>query len=385
VRSMYKNSSGSSGRLLLLAAVILMTLFAGLNPEEYNLRNNVRWSSDGNGLEFDIYGTAVTEPFVTESLANQIERDGFTLEIALDGVDRKQHGFASIVQFYSGDDTTNLVLGQWSDRLIMMNGDDYSHRLRTPRISFKLPKPTEGDHLFSVTSDARGTRFYFDGRLVVGKQDLVLVIPSAQQHGRLILGNSAYGINPWKGIVRGLALYKGASVAPEIEQRYDEWRETKRFSLVEVENSYAFYNFDERQRAIARDHSVNGNDLHFMENKVIVEKQFLEMPFLHFEVKRSSISDIFTNLFGFIPFAFVLSLVLHGFGIVRARNAAIVIFAAAALSFGIEGSQAWMPSRTSSALDLILNTMGAILGLAAFAVAGKRWSVPRKTDSTESS
>jgi hypothetical protein len=359
---MIRNIAQNRGRLGLLAAVVLATLFTGLTPKGYNFHNNVKWALDGNGIEFGIYGTASTDPFLSSELAEQFTREGFTLELALNGLEKRQEAFAFIVQFYADDEQTQLVLGQWSDYLIVMNGNDYRHRLRTPRITFKLPQPSAGDHFLTVTSGPGGTRFYFDGQLVSDEQDLDLQIPGATEKGRLVLGNSAFGINPWQGIIGGLAHRGRVLDGGNVLERYEQWKNTASFPIAEIEEAIVLYDFTGKTGRVAHDHSIHHYDLHFRESDVIAKKQFLEIPFQQVEFNRSFVSDVVVNLFGFIPFGLALSFLLHGFGIGGVRNVVVVTVTAAALSFGIEFVQAWMPSRSSSAFDLWLNIVGGFLG-----------------------
>jgi glycopeptide antibiotics resistance protein len=80
------------------------------------------------------------------------------------------------------------------------------------------------------------------------------------------------------------------------------------------------------------------------------------------------VSDCIINLFGFIPFGFVFSTLLF-----RLRSKFPIHFILLAggagflLSLSIEILQAWLPSRDSSAFDLLLNTAGALLGAILFA------------------
>jgi glycopeptide antibiotics resistance protein len=70
------------------------------------------------------------------------------------------------------------------------------------------------------------------------------------------------------------------------------------------------------------------------------------------------------NIVGFIP----LGAVLYGFlqSYSRPFNSHkkfIAVTLCMILSLGIELGQAWIPARTSSLMDLILNTFGAWLGV----------------------
>ena len=69
------------------------------------------------------------------------------------------------------------------------------------------------------------------------------------------------------------------------------------------------------------------------------------------------------NALGFIPFGFLLAWVLgSGSRLTGGRILIVVIIVSGLLSGAIEVSQAWLPARTSSVLDLILNISGAACG-----------------------
>ena len=52
---------------------------------------------------------------------------------------------------------------------------------------------------------------------------------------------------------------------------------------------------------------------------------------------------------------------------------ASVIAIGFALSFSIELGQSWIPSRSSTLLDLLLNVVGTSLGGAAFVMVSRKW------------
>ena len=151
-------SSWFSHKRPIFAAVLLATVTAGLYPRNYHFRNGARWSEKGAGLEFGEHGAAFTEPFLTDDLAAQCVREGFTLEVALAGAEDGPEGFGFIAHFYAGSERSQLLLGQWRDWLVVMNGDDYAHRRGTPRISMQLSRPSRIAHLVTITSGPAGTR-----------------------------------------------------------------------------------------------------------------------------------------------------------------------------------------------------------------------------------
>ena len=68
-----------------------------------------------------------------------------------------------------------------------------------------------------------------------------------------------------------------------------------------------------------------------------------------------------------MPLGFVLiATFVKAGGFFERHGALIAIFLCFAVSLTIEILQAWMPSRSSDCLDLVLNTLGAILGVIAY-------------------
>ncbi|NIP92495.1 MAG: hypothetical protein GWO24_03100 [Akkermansiaceae bacterium] len=71
--------------------------------------------------------------------------------------------------------------------------------------------------------------------------------------------------------------------------------------------------------------------------------------------------DVVVNLLGFVPFGLLLAALLGRITTTgRAFTLSVVI--GMALSFGIEFLQSWIPTRSSSLVDLVLNTTGTALG-----------------------
>jgi len=69
------------------------------------------------------------------------------------------------------------------------------------------------------------------------------------------------------------------------------------------------------------------------------------------------------NLIGFMPLGFFLWSTFLGFkGFIYNHKWLMSVVIAFAFSLSLEIFQAWIPSRTSSLLDLILNTVGAGAG-----------------------
>lgn len=74
--------------------------------------------------------------------------------------------------------------------------------------------------------------------------------------------------------------------------------------------------------------------------------------------------DIITNYLGYIPFGFLLALAMlrSDSPELRRWGPLLAALAGVAMSFTMETTQCWLPQRTSSNLDLALNSAGALSG-----------------------
>src|SRR5713226_330979 len=86
-------------------------------------------------------------------------------------------------------------------------------------------------------------------------------------------------------------------------------------------------------------------------------------PFLPF--------DFVANIIGYMPLGFLAVLAAHP--ILRGRAAfALAVLCALALSLSLESLQLYLPTRTSSNLDLLANTAGGTIGALAAVAASRR-------------
>jgi hypothetical protein len=328
-------------RRIALALVLVVTLVAGLRTRDYHFENEVKPAASGLGLQFERYGVAYTDEVLGADVVRPLNADGFEIRLSLGPENLDQDGFAFVAQIYSGDDASQLVIGRWSDRLIVMNGDDYRHRLKQPRITAKLTGLQQRNGVdLSIRSTRSGSEIRFDGERVARRAGMRLTIPSSPRRGRIVLGNSVTGRRPWSGEMRSFELRPAgpSDAVPLLRYRlggYDGGSVSGEGGLASV--------------------------LTVPRRDVVIDKRFLERPFDHqFKLSRSFVLDFVLNLVGFIPLG--LMLVFARARIPRMNPLASAIVIAALLSLLIELLQAWVPSRSSSALDLALNTMGGALG-----------------------
>jgi hypothetical protein len=359
-------------RRILLATVVGIMLLAGLNPRDFLFRNGASRTAPPPGLEFAQPGIAFTEPFVTEADAAEIALFGFTTEIALELPTKTPSGFGFLAVFHNGDDASQWILGQWRHHLILLNGDDYSHERRWPRISVDVSEMGSRPFVLTITSDSRGSKLYLDGERINARSDFEQTLPTG---GRLVLGNSVFGKQPWAGTIRRLAFHRTALNPAVVARRAGQWLERNGArpdrdngqpeEEFPIETPAPWLLYAMAGAAPHREPELNGtgHDLAFPPLTTFLDRIFLSRDLDGSLLETLTSRDAILNYLGFIPFGWILagSLARN-----RRRSGIFIVLAVTVmgcgLSLGIEFIQTWMPPRSSSLVDLLLNTAGSCLG-----------------------
>lgn len=346
----------------LSVVVLVLILFFGLRPKDFDFSNSVKRIEGQSGIRFGKYGIAYSDPIKEMREDNGIGENGFSIEIALKPLNY-QEGFNFIFVFHNGVDRNQLLLGQWRSWIIVMNGDDYNHKRRVKRIAVKAVSPDPAIQFITITTGRYGTNVYLDGELVKSKNDLTLQIPYGDK-ARLTLGNSLYGRHSWRGDIYGFALYNHILTEQDTALHFKRWSQDRSFSFAKFGKPSVLYCFDEKEGTRVSDQAGGDHHLNIPLRMPILKKVFLSSPWRGVNINKNGIEDIVLNLVGFIPLGFVFSTTLAGFGGAFQKKAVyITLFLCVLVSLVIEIAQAWMPSRSSSQLDLMCNTAGSLIGI----------------------
>jgi VanZ family protein len=358
----------------LSVVLLLIILAAGLKPKGFRLTNKVSWIEDRPGIRFSKYSIAFTNPFNDSTPANISGADGFSMEIALKPASYWGRKFKFILALHNGNDSEQLIMGQWRSWFIVMNGDDYASRRKTKRISADAAdaaSPSPAARFVTVTSGKDGTRVYLDGELVRTQKDLTLKIPGSDGV-RLLLGNSVYGKHPWRGDIYGLALYNYPLSSQKAAFHFSRWSKEQDFTFAREDKPVILYFFDEKGGTKAFDHSGGNRHLEVPLRMQVLKGSILALPWKNYKFNRSFIIDTIVNFIGFMPFGFILFAVLIRFGGNFDKHAIFfTVILCFSVSLVIEIFQAWMPSRSSHVLDLLLNTLGGWMGAMTYRFLGK--------------
>jgi VanZ family protein len=350
------------GSLYFLIVILIGILFFGLRPKDYNFLNCVTWATDQAGIHLRKYGIVYTNPIIDKKETGFSESNNFSLEIALKLENPSTNEFSFIAVLHDGNDSSQLLLAQWRSWIVFMNGDDYAHKRKTNRIAVDTNLLPKGPLFLTITTSNNGTKLYCNGNLFQENRNLTLTMPNGGK-SRLIVGNSVYGNHSWEGDIFGFAIYKSTLNSKDIKLHFDNWSIEHNFSFAKNDKPLVLYFFDEKEGKLALDHAGGNHHLKIPHRMKILKTKILKPEWENLEYVSNYVQDWLLNLVGFIPLGFSLSVTMIRFRRKFYKHVVLkTVFFCFFVSIFIEIVQAWIPSRSSSMLDLILNTCGALTG-----------------------
>ncbi len=346
--------------------LVLVILFFGLRFKGASTTNPVTWHADRAGLSFGHYAMAYCqEAFRAAPDPSLATGAGLSFELAVRAEALKRDRFQILLMFHDGRDDEQLLIGQWRASLVVMHGNDYSGRRRLKRLAATEALPAGAERLITVVSDADGSRIFIDGRPVARTAQLTLKIPNRRAPATMVVGNSVYARHSWNGDLFGLAVYTRALAPATIVKHFAQWKKTRDFSMAVSADPDLLYLFDDVPGQKALNRMGDTRSLIIPAKVRILRKEVLSLPWEDMRWDGAFWKDVALNLLGFVPLGFFLSALRADFGRAASRRRDLLFCAGLcfALSLGIELAQAWMPSRSSQVLDLMLNTLGGAIGV----------------------
>ena len=356
---------------------ILITLFlVGLWPFRFWPENKVEWLKDKNGIRFHKPGIIYSPEPLKVSAQNPLHNGEITIDIWLQPETEPAHGIAHILTFFDGTRSENLILAQWKSWLIIRSKNITSPNRKKYKEFGAANALQKGKLRFiTITSGKSGASIYLDGSLAKVYPNYRLSVENQRTLGNLILGNSSTGKNPWKGNIKGLAIYNNFLKPSQVSHNYTTWQETGSPLLSEDDGIIALYLFNDENGNSVRDRSHRQNELIIPPTFTVLQKKILESPSADFKLSLSYFADLVVNITGFIPFGIFFTLYLS-----QVKNSSnyrtylFTVLMGMAISLTIEILQAYIPTRSSSSTDLIANTLGTAMGVVIFLLN----SSPRK-------
>ncbi|MBN1578697.1 MAG: VanZ family protein [Chitinispirillaceae bacterium] len=191
----------------------------------------------------------------------------------------------------------------------------------------------------------------------------VIQLPSGYlKNGRLILGMSAEGRNPWRGEMGGLAIFGRSAGESTIDACVKAWKKTGSFESLSDVKPAALFRFDGSPGRTIADQSGNRWDLTLPRFPKMFRYKVLELLPDFGKIDKSLITDILVNFFGFFPLGGCCCFLLLSLGSSRKKALLLTVAAALCLSLSIELWQVFIQTRASQLIDVILNGAGVWAG-----------------------
>jgi len=332
-----------------------VVLYAGLHPF-HAPANQAVWVANADAVRFGENGTILSSGSFPTPGVGGAER---SIEIWAqpDRVDDS----GTLVAFFASANPRQLSVSQsLSDLEIHVESSNAWRSVKIERMYVADAFRAGKSGFWTVTFGPSGTAIYRDGTLVRRSP----MKPSASEvSGRLVVGSSPFG-NSWSGVLRGLAIYDTALNRAQIARHYASWTKEGSPALTSDDVCIALYLFNEHGGPLVHNRARLENDLYIPTKYLVLRKTVLDPVWRAFEWSRGFWMDALINVAGFIPFGCLFCAYFSARGLRSPALQASVL--GAAVSVFIELTQTLLPTRDSSMSDLINNTLGSILGAAAY-------------------
>ena len=337
----------------LCLATVCAILVAGLWPFCAPV-NEVSWVKQGNAIRFGEHGTALSSgrlDFVSQT------RAACSLEIWVQPAQTWAKG--SILTFYGFSESREFRVEQDYTDLVLRLGDE-DVKSKDGRQVLRIRNVFRKKQAFiTVTSDEQETSVYIDGQLAGSSSDFKL--SRRDLSGQLILANSPFRDQSWRGEVKGMAIYGTTLDAVRVQQHYQNWNERGEPLPLDSELTNALFLFREHGGSVIHNVVSGGVNLEVPTRFLVVDQLRFESPRSEYHSELSYLKSAVLNIAGFIPLGLVLSFYLT---LVKGMKRAtlLTVLVGMAVSLAIEYFQSFLPTRYSGCTDLFTNTFGTWVG-----------------------
>ena len=342
--------------LISFAGILLITLYFGLKPKGFRFINQVKMT--GTAIVFSNIGMAYTkgtlgEIGITDSLCLRTiikpYRTGRRLSRIFAVINEKGYPLLTLDQWQKG---VELTLWNGAGSRIVKTGIGKA----LSRNGFRVVTAGVTRHeLFLTIGDTSGT---FRRRPIT--------LPEHHfRNGRLLIGLSTSGSNPWRGEMAALALYPqlpDTQILPALNSTNASNTNTMIQQLVATRPPVMFL-FNQTVKKTIKNGAGSQWDLTIPKFTRLFRHVILSTDFIR---SRSFLADMIINFAGFLPFGLITAFILKK----KLRNRAGIILLtsliAGMISLSIEMAQVFIPTRTSQLIDVFLNIGGAGAGAIIF-------------------
>lgn len=287
-----------------------------------------------------------------------------SIELSLRPATEPSNGFGSILTIFDESGHDVILIGQWKNHLILrssIDGGEGNDSYRETGVDNVLQKK-DLRHL-CIVFQADGVAIYIDGQPANFTHRFPVPPQGKGGTASLILGNSPTGKNSWEGDFYLLAFY-GRVLTPEEVSRLHLTRNVGPGLPEELPATPVLsYSFNERVGSTARNREDRRYDLSIPPEFHMPVKTILVPPWKEHPRLLPYLKDVIVNVLGFIPFGFFYMALFRR----EAQPSYATAFGVAILGLGaslaIELTQAYLPTRSSSLMDVFCNLLGTVIGI----------------------
>ncbi len=331
-------------------ATIAITVYFGLNPFNFLSSNDVNLNLEDSTLDFNLshlvqdnsdqQGFAYAEDTI---LLESEQTVSFSFEITPLKI---PSGLGTICSLFDEHRTEILQIAQWKEHLVIRSRRNAPNGTRDYKeIGLKEGLPIGRSTQLIISSSTNGLQLFADAKLVLTQPDFSLIKIPSPQSAQLVIGNNSFATQPWIGKLKSLEVHQG-SINPS--------------TLAQDPIFYV-----RAQNAITHDNS-NSDGFIIPKYPIPLKLGWLS-PFNINSLKTPNLrGDIIINILGMIPIG--LCSLFRFRTHFRSWIGALVLATATCflISLSIESLQIFLPSRDSSSLDLVCNTIGGLLSAPIF-------------------
>ncbi len=338
--------------ILIVVCLLMVTcLYAAcLWPFNFNQKNTVLWLPNIPGIYLGKFGHLYSNDNFEYNLFKQ---NKITIDFSLRAKDESNSGLQYIASFVNNETgLEDFVICQWRSHLQLLRRKEIFQDRPFSVCSVRYALLQGDSTKVRIVSDAKRTRVFINGVCRMDNRGFSILSKNLTGKFRLLLGNALDGEAGWKGELYAFSL---VNIADEVSVDCSDKR-------LEFKN-IARYQFNEGSGESVYNKDGPPHTLVIPEAFRPLKRPILSMSKKMFEFSRSTILDMLLNILGFIPYGFILAIGIAQFWYKSKRQVLIVTLLLGSMtSFSIEILQIYLPSRDSSIMDVVLNTVGTVLG-----------------------
>jgi hypothetical protein len=347
-----------ANKLLLVVCFLILCgiLIAGLSPFTPHLKNQVRWLDQQNGLYFGEYASILSSaPLHMDGPPDGPCSVELWVQPAVIDDD------STILAFQTPETPLQFSIRQNMDALMLTRhvtggpGGQAGKKLIYMNEVFRQNAPV----LITVTAGAQGTAVYLNG--VLTRSEANFGLSRQDLNGGIVVGNSPVVNDSWSGVMRGIGIYNRELTSDEVRRDYEDWTHSGQPTGLAEKKAAAVYPFSERSGKMIHNQTASAVDLEIPDYYLVLYPPFLEPIWKQWGWNWPFWKDCLINVAGFMPLGFCFCAYLS---LSRPVSRAILltILIGCMLSFIIESTQFYLPTRDSESADFINNTLGTVLG-----------------------